>query len=395
MKLKREQYENDVYVSLQNIRDSVNHWKDKQTLGFNFNFQPLTFNDYVPTSTVLNTYQLKDIIQFEFRRKNIRQPFEFCIINEAMTPVMFSTGYKLENLDSEHNYKIYLSNNTLFNTEQLNIFIIQPENIFFNHLIVLLLFSIIFTAVIITAFFLTVRTMLSQKRLSEIKSDFINNMTHEFKTPIATIQLASDALNNIQVIQSPDQIKYYSGMIKEENQRMNLQVERILQAAQLEKNEIKLQLKKLDIHDLIYTVAEHTHLQMKEAGIKFETDFKAIDTQVMVDEVHFTNILFNLIDNAIKYRSQNPEIRIATQSTSNMLQVKIIDNGIGMDKDVQYHIFEKFFRAHTGNIHNVKGFGLGLSYVKSIIEAHHGKVQVQSELGKGSTFTLSIPIAKG
>lgn len=391
MKLKREQYDSDIYFCLQNIKDSVNRRKDKATIGFSFQFQPLSFSNYIPTSSVLSNYQLKEIIRYELRRKNIKQPFEYCITNEVQLPILYSSGYKMDYLDptkTNNNHKTILSGESIINNETLNIYIVEPENYFKNHLATLLLFAAFFTSIIITAFVLTIRTMLSQKKLSEIKSDFINNMTHEFKTPIATIQLASDALNNEKVIANQDQIRYYSGIIKEENRRMNKQVEKILQAAQLERDEIKLQLKKIDVHQIIAKVAEHTKLQMEEIGAEFETQLQAQSTFINADEVHFTNIIYNLIDNAIKYSKDNPLIRVSTLNNGNQIQIRIQDNGIGMDKDTQGHIFEKFFRAHTGNIHNVKGFGLGLTYVKNIVEAHRGKIEVQSEAGVGSTFTL-------
>ena len=391
MKLKREQYDSDIYFCLQNIKDSINRRKDKATIGFSFQFQPLSFSNYVPTSSVLSNYQVKDIIRSELRKKNIKQPFEYCITNEVQLPILYSSGYKLEYLDptkTSNNHKTILSGENIINNETLNVYIVEPENYFKNHLATLLIFAALFTSIIIAAFVLTIRTMLSQKKLSEIKSDFINNMTHEFKTPIATIQLASDALNNEKVISNEEQIRYYSGIIKEENRRMNKQVEKILQAAQLERDEIKLQLKKIDVHQIIAKVAEHTKLQMEEIGAAFETQLQAQSTTILADEVHFTNIMYNLVDNAIKYSKENPRIRIATKNTGNQIEIKVIDNGIGMDKETVGHIFEKFFRAHTGNIHNVKGFGLGLTYVKNVVQAHRGKIEVSSEPGIGSTFTL-------
>lgn len=395
MQLKREQYNSDIYFCLQNIKDSINNRKDKETFGFSFNYQPLSFGNYIPTSNVLSNYQVKEIIRTELRRKGIKQPFEFCITNEVLQPLLFSTGFKAEYLDptkTENNFKTILTGENIVNNETLNLYIAEPENYFKKYLASLILFASIFTSVIITAFVLTIRTLMNQKRLSETKSDFINNMTHEFKTPIATIQLASDALNNQKVYSNEEQIKYYTGIIKEENRRMNKQVEKILQAAQLEKEEIKLTLKKLDVHDIINKVAEHTKLQMEEIGAEFITDLKATPSVLQADEVHFTNIIYNLLDNAIKYSKSEPVIKVSTYTSNNKLHISISDNGIGMDKETQNHIYEKFYRAHTGNIHNVKGFGLGLTYVKNIVDAHRGKIQVQSELGKGSTFTLIFSI---
>ena len=388
MKLKKEQYENDIYSCLDNIKDSINARKDHDAIGFNFPFKGLSFNNYVPTSSVLSQYELKDIIKSALRKKMIKQPFEFCITNEARIPIMFSTGFKEDYFSSANNYPKMLSGENIVNNEMLNIYIIEPENYFQKHLATLLLFSILFTSVIIAAFVLTIRTMFSQKKLSEIKSDFISNMTHEFKTPIATISLASDALKNEKVISNRSQIEYYNGIIKEENKRMNQQVEKILQASQLEKDEIKMSIKKLNVHEIIQRVAENTSLQMQEAHVVFSTELEASNCIIEADEVHFTNIIFNLLDNAIKYSKENPIIKISTSNEAKMISIKVTDNGIGMDRDTQNNVYEKFFRAHTGNLHNVKGFGLGLTYVKKIVEAHKGKIELSSELGVGTTFTI-------
>ncbi len=390
-KLKRDQYAQDIYVSLENVRDSINKRKDNSLGGISFPTQLLSFSSFVSTPTVISNFQLHDIIKHELRMKKIKQSFEFCITNEARLPTMFSSGYKMEYLDDPNNRQIFLTTeNTIMNTEVLNVFILQPESYFQNHFAMLLLGSVLFTSIIITAFLLTLKTLLSQKKLSEIKSDFINNMTHEFKTPIATIQLATDALKNEKVINNREQILYYSGIIKEENRRMNKQVEKILQSAQLEREEIKLQLRKLDVHIVIQKVAENVTLQMQEAGATLTTTLNASNSVIYADEVHFSNIIFNLIDNAIKYSRENPAIHIETNTLGQSLQLKIKDNGIGMSKETMNHIFEKFYRAHTGNLHDVKGFGLGLTYVKKIVDAHGGKIHVDSELGQGTTFTLSF-----
>jgi two-component system, OmpR family, phosphate regulon sensor histidine kinase PhoR len=252
--------------------------------------------------------------------------------------------------------------------------------------------SIVFTVIIILAFYVTVRTLFNQKKLSEIKSDFINNMTHELKTPLATISLAIDALTNEKVIHDTDKIRYYSAMIKEENKRMNKQVEKILQAARLEKEEIKLNIQKLDAHQIIAKVAENLELQIHEKHGSLQLKLNAPNPVLWADEVHFSNIIFNLLDNAIKYSEKAPVIVVETLSGgTGQLSIKVADNGIGMDRETQSRIFEKFYRAHTGDIHNVKGFGLGLSYVKAIVDAHDGRVKVESAPGRGSTFTITLP----
>jgi two-component system phosphate regulon sensor histidine kinase PhoR len=256
--------------------------------------------------------------------------------------------------------------------------------------------SILFTIIIITAFYLTVRTMLRQKKLGEIKNDFINNMTHEFKTPIATISLAVDAMKNEKVLQDRTKMSYFSAIIKEENQRMNRQVETILKASQLEKQELELNMQPLHVHEVIKDVVDNFALQLQEKGGKAELLLNAANDLVTADEVHFSNMINNLIDNAVKYAKENTPLllKIITQSNGKNLTVRVEDNGIGMNKETIKRVFERFYRAHTGNLHNVKGFGLGLSYVKTVVEAQGGEIKVDSVLGRGSVFIIDLPLKK-
>jgi len=252
--------------------------------------------------------------------------------------------------------------------------------------------AIFFTLMIIAAFYVTVNALLRQKKLSEIKNDFINNMTHEFKTPLATISLAVDALRNEKVVHDREKSGYFTGIIKEENKRMNKQVETILQASLLDRQEQQLNLRSLHAHVIIREAMDNFHLQLDGKGGSSELQLNAKSDLIEADEVHFMNLITNLIDNAIKYSRENLLIRISTHSTPKSLVIRIEDNGIGMSKETQRRIFEKFYRAHTGNLHNVKGFGLGLSYVKTIVEAHRGKIKVESTIGKGTAFTLEFPL---
>jgi two-component system, OmpR family, phosphate regulon sensor histidine kinase PhoR len=257
--------------------------------------------------------------------------------------------------------------------------------------------SIAFTIIILAAFSLTVRTMLRQKKLAKIKNDFINNMTHEFKTPIATISLAVDAMRNEKVLEDREKINYFNSIIKEENQRMNRQVETILKASQLEKQEVDLNLKPVHIHDVIKDVVDNFALQLEDRKGKVEMSLDAQNDTIEADEVHLSNLVNNLVDNALKYSKENtpPVVKVSTHSNGKKFSLKIEDNGIGMNRDTLKKIFERFYRAHTGNIHNVKGFGLGLSYVKTMVEAHDGDIKAESILGKGSTFTVDLPLKKG
>lgn len=254
--------------------------------------------------------------------------------------------------------------------------------------------SVVFTLMIVAAFFVTVNALLRQKKLSAIKNDFINNMTHEFKTPLATISLAVDALRNEKVLADKEKTEYFSGIIKEENKRMNKHVETILQSALLDRQEVKLNLKPMHAHAVINDVLENFELQLQNKKARTEVNLNASNDLIMGDEVHFTNLISNLVDNAIKYSKENLYIKVTTHSTNKHIVIRIEDNGIGMSKETQRRIFEKFYRAHTGNIHNVKGFGLGLSYVKTMVDAHNGKIRVDSTLGKGTTFTIELPLAK-
>jgi two-component system phosphate regulon sensor histidine kinase PhoR len=217
-------------------------------------------------------------------------------------------------------------------------------------------------------------------------------MTHEFKTPLATISLAVDALRNEKVIHDREKSGYFTGIIKEENRRMNKQVETILQASLLDRQDQQLNLRSLHVHQIIQEAMENFQLQLEGNGGSAELQLNAKNDLIEADEVHFMNLITNLIDNAVKYSKENLLIRITTHSTTKSLVIRIEDNGIGMSKETQRRIFEKFYRAHTGNLHNVKGFGLGLSYVKTIVEAQRGKIKVDSTVGKGTTFTLEFPL---
>ena len=257
--------------------------------------------------------------------------------------------------------------------------------------------AILFTLVICTAFYLTLHTMLRQKKLSEIKNDFINNMTHEFKTPIATISLAVDAIRNEKVQKDTGKLSYFSEIIKEENQRMNRQVETILKSALMDRQEVQLNLKPLNVHSIIRDVADNFMLRLQEKQGILEMELGAENDLIEGDEVHISNLVNNLMDNAVKYSKENvpPKICITTASTNKKFIFKIEDNGIGMTRETVKRIFEKFYRAHTGNIHNVKGFGLGLSYVKTVVEGHDGHIKADSTLGKGSCFTIELPLKQG
>lgn len=333
--------------------------------------------------------------------KNVQ--FEFAITQNSVTG---------EQIHTENFFKYYVD--TVNNTQK--VVILTPpsgssfENLAEEELLVVIvphqrtlilkgitwfiLGAILFTLIISAAFFITIRTLIKQKKLSEIKSDFINNMTHEFKTPLATISLAVDALKNEKVSGDKEKTNYFTGIIKEENKRMNKQVESILQAALLDKQKVELNLKQLSAHSLITAAVNNITLPIEEKEGKLVLAMEATNDMILADEVHFTNLINSLLDNAVKYSKEHPVVKLSTTNVGHSLKIKIEDNGIGMNKETLHRIFEKFFRAHTGNIHNVKGFGLGLSYVKAMVEAHKGTIKADSTLGRGSCFILQIPLAR-
>jgi two-component system phosphate regulon sensor histidine kinase PhoR len=234
--------------------------------------------------------------------------------------------------------------------------------------------------------------LIKQKKISEIKTDFINNMTHEFKTPIATINLALDSIKNPKIISDKDKVLRYISMIRDENKRMHTQVENVLRISKLEKNQLEISKETIDIHDVIEDAMNHVSLLIKNRDGVVKKHFEAITSEISGNEFHLTNVFVNILENAIKYTKGAPVIEVYTQSTNKFFTVKVKDEGIGMSKNVQKHVFDKFYREQKGNIHDVKGHGLGLAYVKEIVEKHHGTVFVESEKGKGSIFTVKLPL---
>jgi two-component system phosphate regulon sensor histidine kinase PhoR len=257
-----------------------------------------------------------------------------------------------------------------------------------------ILAALLFTLIIIAAFYVTVRTILTQKKLSEMKTDFINNMTHELRTPLATIAIAVDTLKNEKIIGNREQLLSIGQIIKAENNRMNVQVEQILQAAQLDINQVLKDKQMLHLHEVLHKLEDKFALQVAEKNATVAYALHAENDKVMGHPVHFVNMISNLIDNALKYAKEDvaPIITITTKNQKNTIVLTVEDNGIGMSRETVSRIFDKFYRAHSGNIHNVKGFGLGLNYTRKMVEAHDGTIAVQSEPGRGSKFTVTLPL---
>jgi two-component system phosphate regulon sensor histidine kinase PhoR len=244
---------------------------------------------------------------------------------------------------------------------------------------------------VISFFAYSLFVILKQKRLSEIQKDFINNMTHEFKTPISTIAVSAEVLKNPDIIHHPERLLSYSTIIEKENSRLKQQVERVLQMAKLDTENIALKKEKVDVHQIIRDAIENTALSLRERQGVVNCALKAEHHEILADRLHLTNVLYNLIDNAIKYCRDAPRILISTKSANQTLCIDVKDNGIGIAADNHRKVFQKFYRVPTGNIHDVKGFGLGLNYVKSIVLAHQGSIKLESDLGNGSLFKINLP----
>ena len=255
----------------------------------------------------------------------------------------------------------------------------------------LLLISAVFMVIIGMAFAFTIRTIFRQKRISEIRNDLVNNLTHELKTPISTIGLACEALSDPSMPKTEEQVRTFVGMIRDENKRLGSLVENVLQSAVMESGQMVIKHVDLDVHALLQDVVRSSNIQVSRRNGRIDLDLKAEIYRVSGDRIHLTNLFYNLIDNAVKYAEQEPRIRIATTSNNEGVTVSVSDNGIGIAPSEQRKVFERLYRVPTGNIHNAKGFGLGLSYVRTVVDRHEGRIELDSVPGRGSTFRIFIP----
>jgi two-component system phosphate regulon sensor histidine kinase PhoR len=341
----------------------------------------------------LTSCELDTIISNELRNRGIPLGYEYCVMNNDVNKMLMCScpEKKTDNL-LKSKFRTQLFPNDLFSKP--NFLVISfPNSISYvlSSMWLMLAGSSLFTLIILFVFMYTIQVIIRQKKISDIKSDFINNMTHEFKTPIATISLAADSLKNPKVIADAEKMDYFTRIIREENKRMNAQVEHVLQMAQIEKGELHLRKEDLNIHEVIQQAVDLIRIQVESREGTLTAELNSTLPVVKADSLHLSNVIFNLLDNANKYSPEKPVIVISTEDAGNGVMIRVKDNGMGMTRDTMKKIFEKFYRVPTGNIHNIKGFGLGLAYVKAIAEQHQGWIDVKSEPGKGSTFELFIP----
>jgi two-component system, OmpR family, phosphate regulon sensor histidine kinase PhoR len=362
-------------------------------LAFNYEVKEEYYDDRKhKTDTVL----LDSILRNEIKKAKVSGNYHYYV-----TSLYPGSPHHLSMEDAEHMsdslgveyYKVNLApSSTFIDPEYLIVFFPTQNHDVFRQMWPFLITSVIVIMILIFSFYLIMANNLKQKKLSVIKNDFISNMTHEFKTPISTISLASEMLGDNSIAQTPEKQQRYLQMIRDENKRLSVLVESILQTSILDKGEFKLKLSEVDVHDIINSAINNTHLLINQRKGSIQTFLKAQKYKLQADRVHLTNIIFNLIDNAIKYSKDIPEISISTFNTAEGIMIQVKDNGIGISKENQRKIFDKFYRVPTGNVHNVKGFGLGLSYVLAVVLKHNGTISVNSEPGKGSTFNVHLPI---
>ena len=352
----------------------------------------------------MNISRLDEFIRKELKNRGVNIPYQYGVYSDNEKSFVITNGFYVVKDSSPHSvapgwrdlynseYRVDLFPMDVQSPGLLMIHFPAKASVIWGNAWVPLLASVFFTSIILISFAYTIQVIFRQKKLSEMKTDFINNMTHEFKTPIATINLALDSIKNPKIIDDKEKVKRYLQMIREENKRMHAQVENVLRISKLEKNELSISKERISLHDLIENAISHVELIVEDKQGHIETELMALKPYVLANETHFTNVFVNILDNAIKYSPEAPKIIVETENAGNNILVRIKDEGSGMSKAVTKRVFEKFYREHTGNIHNVKGHGLGLAYVKRIVEDHSGHISVISEKEKGSTFTIKLPL---
>jgi signal transduction histidine kinase len=391
VKTDRDIFKNDV--------DRERHIIEMQFKKYNHLFQDLAVQFMLDDKCLKDRItgdQVQKLLQEEFKKKGINTPLQYAIFDNFSEGMLYGNlQTRKEDAQSTNFYSIKLFPNDLY--ENSGILILnfpQKENYIFQSMWLMLTASIAFIFIILASFGGSFYIIYRQKKLDDLKTDFINNMTHEFKTPVATISLASQMLKNDRVISNPEKILNYSNIIDEENKRLSGHIENVLQAARLDKGEFKLKLDPVNINELLDDIADSLELRIQNENGLIIRHLNAEKPQITGDLFHLTNAFYNVLDNAIKYKKdEHLKITISTKNTFRGVMIIIEDEGIGISKEDQKKIFEKFYRVPTGNIHNVKGFGLGLSYVKVILSMHGGDISVHSESGKGSRFEIFVPFS--
>lgn len=392
-RLKEEQLDGKVDVALRRVLTELMVTRNDSMMARMMHFGTTCYNEPITLMEVLDIPVLDSLVRSGLSWMKFPEDYVYGVFHRKDGRLLYAPGheYREELLHSRN----VVSLECLCKSDpcMLGIYIPDKQGIILHQIIIWLVLSVLFLLVLIGAIFFSILSIYKQKRLSQMKTDFVNNMTHEFKTPIATISLASEMLLKPQIHESPDKTKRYASIIFDENLRLKHQVEQVLKVAILDKGEFVLKYRELDVHKVLEEVIKNYGLIMRERNGKFRTCLHARDHQLYADRVHFVNILDNLIDNAIKYSHESPDVTISTSNKKGGILISVADKGMGINLENQRNIFRRFYRVPTGNIHNIKGFGLGLFYVKTMVEAHGGSVSLISEMNKGSRFDLFFPFS--
>lgn len=340
----------------------------------------------------INARELDSLLNIELRNKGIKTPYEFGIFSphRHMLLLQKTGNYTSELLEKAFKYNLF-PGDIYMPPEYLHIYFPKRITYILTHILGILLLSALLVGILVFIFTFTIITLVRQKKLSELKSDLINNLTHEFKTPISTISIACEALNDKDIQKSSSNYNNYVNIIKEENRRLGVMAENVLQAAIIDKGHLRLKKLPMSLHDLIKNVINNISIQVEKRNGFITAELDAYNDKIHADQEHLASVIYNLLDNANKYSPNNPRIKVKTENIEEGIIISVSDNGIGISKANQKKIFEALYRVPTGNIHDTKGYGLGLGYVKAIVEKHGGSISVESELKKGTTFKVLLP----
>lgn len=390
--IKEANFRRSVNEAMVKVVQKVERMERTRALRLNPYESMLNFNRHLPYDSILTLKEMDSLIRLQLNIGGVDTRFEFCIYKPEREEFLMekSPNYRKQLIERGSAFILFQAD-IYTSPEYLLIYFPHEKQFLLTELWGMLLISIILIIVIVSSFTYTVATIFRQKRLSEMKNDFINNMTHEFKTPISTISLACEALSDKDLRGSGEFLDSYLSMIREENKRLSGMAEKILQTAVIDKGQLKMNREIIDLHEIITDVIKNLRIQVEIKDGEIIRNFSASKSKIEGDRVHVTNLVYNLLDNANKYSRKKPLIRISTENASNGIVLIIEDNGIGIGKNEQKKIFDKLYRVPTGNIHEVRGFGLGLSYVKAIVEEHHGKISLESEANRGSRFRVFLP----
>ncbi len=388
--IQEKQFNDRIHVALTNVVAEIQKLnQDSADL-----YEPVkqvTSNYFLAfTNDTLHPYVLENLLKKEFKEKNLNYDFEYVVYDCFNDSIVFGNSVDLESEakdlviktsstdkwnQASHYFGVYFPHKTVYIFNELGIWLVSTA----------------FLLLVVIFFAYTIWVILKQKKLSEIRTDFINNMTHELKTPISTISLSTEVLSNPNIAKDPERLNNYANIIKEETERLKNQVDKVLQMATLDKKRVELDKEKVDLHEVIDKTVTGFQLILNANEGRIKVNLNAKNYFIKGDKTHITNILFNLIDNAVKYSQSEPLIEISTEDHKEGVYLRVKDNGIGMSREQQKHVFEKFYRVPQGDVHDVKGFGIGLNYVRKMVRQHGGKIQLKSQIKSGSTFRIYFP----